>query len=397
MFGFLFPGQGTVRVGMGAWLRRRPVARDRLDEIDALLSRPISPLCARGPLDRLVSTEHAQVAVTACNLAALAVLAEEGYEPAVVAGHSVGELTALHAAGVLDLAETVRLVETRARLMAVAGGGGGMRAVMGLAVERVEELAAEAAAPGEPVVVGLENAPGHVVVSGAAPALDRLEKLATDATKIMPLKVGNAYHSPLMAAAVPPWAAAVAAPRCAPPRPRRAERHRRAHHRPPHAARGAGRPAHRQGPMDPYGRRGRRDRPRGRGRRQQGAGRAVPPGRGPLPEHGRPRHPAPPGQGGGRVNRWGSAAVGYAGLTRPVELLGGMRVADVYTAAERVRSTAGTLEHWAGRLAGKRAVLRLLGLPPTAGHLGQVEILPRPSPACRATPPVLTATRRPYT
>jgi [acyl-carrier-protein] S-malonyltransferase len=211
MFGFLFPGQGTVRVGMGAWLRRRPVARDRLDEIDALLSRPISPLCARGPLDRLVSTEHAQVAVTACNLAALAVLAEEGYEPAVVAGHSVGELTALHAAGVLDLAETVRLVETRARLMAVAGGGGGMRAVMGLAVERVEELAAEAAAPGEPVVVGLENAPGHVVVSGAAPALDRLEKLATDATKIMPLKVGDAFHSPLMAAAVPPWAAAVAA------------------------------------------------------------------------------------------------------------------------------------------------------------------------------------------
>ncbi len=211
MFGFLFPGQGTVRVGMGAWLRRRPVARDRLDEIDALLSRPISPLCARGPLDRLVSTEHAQVAVTACNLAALAVLAEEGYEPAVVAGHSVGELTALHAAGVLDLEGTVRLVETRARLMAAAGGGGGMRALMGLAVERVEELAAEAAAPGEPVVVGLENAPGHVVVSGAAPALDRLEKLATDATKIMPLKVGDAYHSPLMAAAVPAWAAAVAA------------------------------------------------------------------------------------------------------------------------------------------------------------------------------------------
>ncbi|MFI7448390.1 ACP S-malonyltransferase [Nonomuraea sp. NPDC049714] len=212
MFGYLFPGQGTVRVGLGAWLRRRPVARDRLDEIDALLSRPISPLCAHGPLDRLVSTEHAQVAVTACNLAALAVLTEEGYEPAVVAGHSVGELTALHAAGVLDLAGTVRLVETRSRLMAAAAGaGGGMRAVMGLAVERVEELAADATAPGEPVVVGLENAPGHVVVSGAAPALDRFEKLATAATKIIALKVGDAYHSPLMAGAVPAWAAEVAA------------------------------------------------------------------------------------------------------------------------------------------------------------------------------------------
>ncbi|MFI7448389.1 phosphopantetheinyl transferase [Nonomuraea sp. NPDC049714] len=83
------------------------------------------------------------------------------------------------------------------------------------------------------------------------------------------------------------------------------------------------------------------------------------------------------------MNRWGSAAVAYTGLTRPVELLGGLRVADVFTPAERVRSTAGTLEHWAGRLAGKRAVLRLLGLPPTAGHLGRVEILPHPTPACR--------------
>jgi [acyl-carrier-protein] S-malonyltransferase len=215
MFGYLFPGQGTVRVGMGAWLRRRPVARDRLDEVDALLTRPISELCARGPLDRLVSTEHAQVAVTACNLAALAVLREEGYEPAITAGHSVGELTALHAAGVLDLATTVELVETRARLMADAGRRrevpGGMRAVMGVTVERAEELAEAASAPGEPVVVALENAPGHVVVSGAVPGLDRLGKLATDAAKIVPLKVGDAYHSPLMAGAVPGWAEAVAA------------------------------------------------------------------------------------------------------------------------------------------------------------------------------------------
>lgn len=211
MLGYLFPGQGTVRVGMGAWLRRRPVARERLDQVDALLAQPITPLCARGPIDRLVATEHAQVAVTACNLAALAVLGEEGYEPAMVAGHSVGELTALHAAGVLDLAATVRLVEIRSRLMAGVGVTGGMRAVMGLPVERVEELAEAACAPGEPVVVGLENAPGHVVVSGALPALDRLAALATDATKIVPLQVGNAFHSPLMAAAVPDWADAVRA------------------------------------------------------------------------------------------------------------------------------------------------------------------------------------------
>jgi len=211
MLGFLFPGQGTVRVGMGAWLRRRPVARARLDEVDALLSQPITPLCARGPLERLVATEHAQIAVTACNLAALAVMLEEGFEPLVVAGHSVGELSALHAAGVLTLADTVRLVELRSRLMAGVGVTGGMHAVMGLPVEDVEELAAEAGTEDEPLVVGLENAPGHVVVSGALPALERLGKLATRASKIMPLRVGNAFHSPLMAAAVPAWAEAVRA------------------------------------------------------------------------------------------------------------------------------------------------------------------------------------------
>ncbi|MEU8142449.1 ACP S-malonyltransferase [Nonomuraea sp. NPDC048901] len=211
MLGFLFPGQGTVRVGMGAWLRRRPVARARLDEVDALLAQPITPLCARGPLERLVATEHAQVAVTACNLAALTVLLEEGFEPLVVAGHSVGELSALHAAGVLTLADTVRLVELRSRLMAEVGDTGGMHAVMGLPVEDVEALAAEAGSADEPLVVGLENAPGHVVVSGALPALDRLGKLATRASKIVPLRVGNAFHSPLMAAAVPAWAEAVRA------------------------------------------------------------------------------------------------------------------------------------------------------------------------------------------
>ncbi|TKK84009.1 ACP S-malonyltransferase [Herbidospora galbida] len=217
MLGYLFPGQGTVRVGMGAWLRRRPVARAVFDEVDDLLTRPISPLCVRGPLDRLVATEHAQIAVTACNLAALAVLTEEGYEPGVVAGHSVGELTALHAAGVLGLADTVRLVETRSRLMARVGVTGGMRAVMGLPVERVEELAAQAGTPAEPLVVGLENAPGHVVVSGSTAALDRLTGLAVDAAKIVSLAVGNAFHSPLMAPAVPGWAEAVrAAPMAAP-------------------------------------------------------------------------------------------------------------------------------------------------------------------------------------
>ncbi|MEU8265858.1 phosphopantetheinyl transferase [Sphaerisporangium sp. NPDC049002] len=86
------------------------------------------------------------------------------------------------------------------------------------------------------------------------------------------------------------------------------------------------------------------------------------------------------------MNRWGSAMVGFAGLTRPQELVGDMRLEEVYTAAERIRSgSGGSLQHWAGRLAGKYAVLRLLGLPPTAEHLGQAEVLPRPTANCART------------
>ncbi|MFG1709980.1 phosphopantetheinyl transferase [Nonomuraea sp. M3C6] len=84
------------------------------------------------------------------------------------------------------------------------------------------------------------------------------------------------------------------------------------------------------------------------------------------------------------MNRWGSAVVGYAGLTRPQDLLGEAPLEEVFTRAERMRSAGGrTLQHWAGRLAGKHAVLRLLGLPPTAERLGQVEVLSQPTPACR--------------
>ncbi|GIH96819.1 hypothetical protein ACFFMN_15015 [Planobispora siamensis] len=90
-------------------------------------------------------------------------------------------------------------------------------------------------------------------------------------------------------------------------------------------------------------------------------------------------------------SRWGSAVVGYAGLARPQELVGAMSLEEVFTPAERVRSAGGrTLQHWAGRLAAKRAVLRLLGVPPTAERLGQVEVLPEPTPVCRGDAACLT-------
>lgn len=220
MIGLVFPGQGTARVGMGGWLRRDPVGAAVVARADELLPEPVSELCARGPLDRLVDTLHAQPAVTACNLAALAVVRAAGVEPDVVAGHSVGEISALCAAGVLDVDTAFRLVGVRARLMADLPGAGGMTAVLGLDPQRVEELAAEAARPDEPLVVGLENAPDHTVVSGAAGAVDRLAELAAaaGARKVVALKVSNAFHSPLMAGALDGWAEAVRATPMSPPR-----------------------------------------------------------------------------------------------------------------------------------------------------------------------------------
>ncbi|MBB5802526.1 [acyl-carrier-protein] S-malonyltransferase [Saccharothrix ecbatanensis] len=220
MIGYLFPGQGTVRVGMGGWLRRDPAGARvfaAADDVHADLDGGLAELCARGPLERLISTDVAQPVVTACNLAALEVLRSRGHVPDIVAGHSVGELSALCAAGVLDVEATLRLVAVRSRLMAALPDVGGMTAVLGLTEQRVAELAAEASAPGEPAVVGLVNGPDNIVVSGALPALQRVADLAVDARKVVSLKVGGAFHSPLMAGAVDDWAAAVRATPMRPP------------------------------------------------------------------------------------------------------------------------------------------------------------------------------------
>ncbi|WP_277209532.1 ACP S-malonyltransferase [Isoptericola croceus] len=219
MTGFVFPGQGTVRVGMGAWLRRSAAGAPVVADAEAALDLPIGEVCASGPLARLVDTAYAQPAVTACNLAALAVLRERagGLEPQAVAGHSVGELSAWCAAGVIDADATWRLVGERSRLMAGIPATGAMVAVIGLPLTVVEELTAQVATPDEPLVVGLENAPEHVVVSGARAAVDRLVSVAGEARQLVPLEVSNAFHSPLMATVVDAWAVAVrAVPKQAP-------------------------------------------------------------------------------------------------------------------------------------------------------------------------------------
>ncbi|MGN9836979.1 ACP S-malonyltransferase [Nonomuraea sp. H19] len=219
MLACFFPGQGTLRVGMGQAFRRHPAAAAALAEAGAVLGRDLATLCAQGPQAALISTENAQPAVTACNLAALAALRAAGLEPDVVAGHSVGELSALHAAGVLDFAATLRLVEARGRLMARVRRAGVMSAVLGLTPAEAGDLAGFAD-PGGSLVVAIENGPDHVVVSGPPDAVDRFGTLARarGARKITPLSVSHAFHSPLMSEVAGEWAERVAGERLLPPR-----------------------------------------------------------------------------------------------------------------------------------------------------------------------------------
>ncbi|MDX2358833.1 ACP S-malonyltransferase [Dietzia sp. PP-33] len=205
MFALAFPGQGTLRVGMGAWMRRRDGARAVLDRVDEVLQRPLSELVATGPAEALVDTRNAQLAVTACNLAALELLRDEGIRPAVVAGHSVGEFSALCAAGVLSLEDTLALVRRRSELMAAVSRVGGMASVMKLDRAEVERLAATVSDEREPLVVGIENGRGHTVVSGSARALDRFVAAVDGRAPVTRLAVSNAFHSPLMDEAQEQW------------------------------------------------------------------------------------------------------------------------------------------------------------------------------------------------
>jgi [acyl-carrier-protein] S-malonyltransferase len=210
---FLMPGQGTLRVGMALWLRNQPAARPVFNAASEILGFDVDVLCARGPRETLVATQNAQPVVTVCNIAAVEVLRAHGLEPDVTAGHSVGEFSALYAAGALGLEETVRLVRERGQAMAAVPDTGYMCAVLGLEEPVVRGLASAVSRPDQPVVLALDNAPANVVVSGADVAVDRLEALAraAGARRTSVLDVSNAFHSPLMQPALARWAAALAA------------------------------------------------------------------------------------------------------------------------------------------------------------------------------------------
>jgi [acyl-carrier-protein] S-malonyltransferase len=206
-FAFVFPGQGSQAVGMGrALASASPAAAAVFAEADDALDQPISTLAWEGPGDALDRTENAQPALLATSIAYLAALRERrgDPQPAFAAGHSMGQYSALVAAGVVSLADGIRLVRERGRLMQASGEGrdGAMAAIIGLDDAHLPELVADASASG---VFGVanRNAPGQVVVSGERRAVEAAAEIAKrlGARKTIVLPVSVAAHSPLMAAA----------------------------------------------------------------------------------------------------------------------------------------------------------------------------------------------------
>jgi [acyl-carrier-protein] S-malonyltransferase len=207
MRAFIFPGQGSQSVGMGAALSdASPAARAVFEEVDDALGQRLARLMREGPEDQLTLTENAQPAIMANAIAVLRVLEKEGGirladKAEFVAGHSLGEYTALCAADALDLATTARLLKLRGRAMqaAVPVGQGAMAALLGADLERARALA-EAAAQGEVCTVANDNDPGQVVISGHKGAIDRAVAMAKDhgMKRAVLLPVSAPFHCPLM-------------------------------------------------------------------------------------------------------------------------------------------------------------------------------------------------------
>ena len=223
---FVFPGQGSQAVGMGKALAEAfAPARAVFDEVDAALGERLTATMWEGPADKLTLTENAQPALMAVSLAAMRVLeAEAGVDlkrdAQFVAGHSLGEYSALAAAGAFTITDTARLLRTRGRAMqqAVPVGSGAMAALLGLSFEDATAAAAEAA-QGEVCDVANDNGGGQVVVSGSAPAVERAVEIAKakGARRAMMLKVSAPFHCALMRPAADAMAEALGKTNIKPP------------------------------------------------------------------------------------------------------------------------------------------------------------------------------------
>ncbi len=205
---YVFPGQGSQAVGMGKDLGEAfAEARAVFEEVDEALKQSLYRLMFDGPEDELTLTENAQPALMAVSLAVIKVLEHQGNlsiknTARFVAGHSLGEYSALAAAGALTIEDTARLLKTRGQAMqaAVPVGEGAMAALLGLDFEAVQEIAAEAAQDGDVCAAANDNAPGQVVVSGTAAAVERAIALAKEkgAKRAIMLAVSAPFHCALM-------------------------------------------------------------------------------------------------------------------------------------------------------------------------------------------------------
>lgn len=213
---FVFPGQGSQHVGMGKALWEAfPTARSIFEQADDVLGFAISQLCFEGPEDRLQQTANAQPAILTTSIACLAVLQEKaGVEPGVVAGHSLGEYSAIVAAGVTDFPTALKLVRLRGLVMQQAAETrpGAMAAMIGADDAVVEDACRVVREQGGIVCIANYNSPGQTVISGEAGAVQRAIDLARErgARRAIPLPVGGAFHSPLMAEAADQLAQALA-------------------------------------------------------------------------------------------------------------------------------------------------------------------------------------------
>ena len=219
MRAFVFPGQGSQKVGMGAELAEASLAaREVFEEVDDALGQRLSAIMREGPEDVLTLTANAQPAIMAHAIAVLRVLEKEGgidlaAKADFVAGHSLGEYTALCAVGAFSLADTARLLKLRGQAMqaAVPVGVGAMCALLGADIDKAQALA-EAAAEGEVCTVANDNDPGQVVLSGHTAAIERAIGLVKDhgIKRGIPLPVSAPFHCPLMAPAADAMAEALA-------------------------------------------------------------------------------------------------------------------------------------------------------------------------------------------
>lgn len=201
---FLFPGQGSQKVGMGQDLAQElESAKQILIAADEVTGLPIQKLCFEGPMEELTQTVNLQPAVTAVNLAFLSAIEQKGIKPVVCAGHSLGEYSALCAAGIVSAQDCLKLVYKRGELMhrEATKNTGAMSAIVGLNIEQVGKVVDEAAQEGI-VAVANHNSEAQIVITGAPDAVAKAGELAAaQGGKAIALKVSGAWHSPLIAEA----------------------------------------------------------------------------------------------------------------------------------------------------------------------------------------------------